>query len=206
MDELDGFFRNQLREAALASLEAQGFTREEASSELGRRGCKAALASLEVQGFTGEGAASSELARRGREGALVSLEEQGFTGEGAALSELARRVGEANAAIYRIAGNCTFPSCTRAIHSSLLCKQHLPRKPKPEKSDVCIDCERVLGKVVVGGLCNRCYNKPEREAARKKATAERRASRGTCPTPGCARVKWRGRDKCFKCLFPKKTK
>ena len=72
-------------EAALAILEAQGFSREEASSELGHRRRRGALASLEAQGFTGEGGtrtASTELGHRGYGGTLASLEEQGFTGEG----------------------------------------------------------------------------------------------------------------------------
>ena len=45
---------------ALASLEAEGFTREEASSELGHRGRDGALASLVAQGIAGEGEALSE--------------------------------------------------------------------------------------------------------------------------------------------------
>ena len=104
LEELGGFFHDQhwmhmhhvLRsqcitfhelghqggEAALASLEAQGFS--EASTEFAKRGRRGALASLERQGFTGEGGtrtASSEFSHRGRGGALASLELQGFTGE-----------------------------------------------------------------------------------------------------------------------------
>jgi hypothetical protein len=82
------------REAALASLEEQGFSREEASLELGHRGCVGALASLEAQGFTRK-EALREIGLRRRRGALASLEAQGFTGEGAASSELARRGEEA---------------------------------------------------------------------------------------------------------------
>ena len=104
VEELAGFFRDQRwmhmhdvlrsqgitfeelgrrgRLAALASLEAQGFS--EASTEFAKRGRRGALASLERQGFTGEGGtrtASSEFSHRGRGGALASLELQGFTGE-----------------------------------------------------------------------------------------------------------------------------
>ena len=61
---------------ALASLEAEGFTREEASSEFGHRGCEATtLAFLKAEGFTRE-EASSELGHRGRDGALASLKAQ----------------------------------------------------------------------------------------------------------------------------------
>ena len=52
------------REAALDSVEAEGFSREEALREIGLRRRRGALASLEVQGFTGEGgtrSASTEL-------------------------------------------------------------------------------------------------------------------------------------------------
>ena len=212
LEELGGFFHDQrwmhmhhvLRsqgitfhelghqggEAALASLEAQGFSREEASTELSHRGRDGALASLEAQGFTGEGVASTELGHRGRDGALASLETQGFTGEGAASTELARRGGEARwggearSAINR-SGNCIYPSCTFAISSSEFCVTHNP--PKQEKSDKCRVCGRVLGmeKRVRGGVCNACYCKPEAKAARKKATAEKKAARGTCSTPGC---------------------
>ena len=55
-------------EAALAILEAQRFSREEASSELGHRRRRGALSSLKAQGFTGEGGmrtASTELGHRG---------------------------------------------------------------------------------------------------------------------------------------------
>ena len=73
------------RDGALASLEAQGFSREEASTELGHRGRDGTLASLEAQGYTGEGGtrtASTEFGHRGRDGTLASLEAQGYTGEG----------------------------------------------------------------------------------------------------------------------------
>ena len=104
LEELAGFFRDQrwmhmhavLRSqgitfeelgrrgplAALASLEAQGFS--EASTEFAKRGRRGALASIERQGFTGKGgtaSTSTELGNRGCGGALASLEAQGFTGE-----------------------------------------------------------------------------------------------------------------------------
>ena len=202
--------RCRVANAAKDSLVAEGFSREEASSELGHRGRRGAIASLERQGFTGEGGtltASEELARRARVGALASLERQGFTGEDGRVSastEFARRGGEARSAIYRTSGNCTYPGCTMAIASSNFCKNHQLKRKK--KSDKC----RVCGQVFVAkervrvGLCNMCYNKPEAKAARKKATAEKKAARGTCSTPGCTRITDRGTDKCFYCSFPGK--
>jgi len=78
--------------------------------------------------------------------------------------------------------------------------------PKPEKSDKCRVYERVLGVEVKvrGGVCNPCYKKPEATAARKKATAEKKAARGTCS--GCKGVNNRGRDKCYTCSNPNKSK
>jgi hypothetical protein len=136
VEELAGFFRDQrwkhmhdvLRgqgitfeelghrgiEAALAILEAQGFSREEASSELGHRRRRGALASLEAQGFTGDSrtrSASTELGHRGRGGAPASIEAQGFTEEGgvrSASTELSRRGGEAKSAIFRTSGDCSY--------------------------------------------------------------------------------------------------
>jgi hypothetical protein len=200
---------HQGREAALASLEAQGFSQEEASTELSHRGRDGALASLEAQGFTGEGVASTELGHRGRDGALASLETQGFTGEGAASTELACRGGEARwggearLAINR-SGNCIYSGCPFAISSGEFCVTHNP--PKEEKSDKCRVCRRVLGmeKRVRGGVCNACYCKPEAKAARKKATTEKKAARGTCSTPSCNGVNIRGRSKCDSCLYPRK--
>ena len=95
-------------EAIVASLEADGFTRNVVLREIGVRLRGGALASLYTQGFTGEGGtrtASTELAHRGRGGALASLYTKGFTGVGGAASastELARRGGEANS---EFAGN-----------------------------------------------------------------------------------------------------
>jgi hypothetical protein len=195
--------------AALASLEAQGFS--EASTEFAKRGRRGALASIERQGFTGEDGtrtASTELGHRGRGGALASIEAQGYTGEGGAASastELARRGGEACSAIYRTSGDCSYPGCTYGIYSGGFCEKHHPKKPK--KSDKCRVCERVFGakEEVRLGVCNTCYKKPEAIAARKKATAEKKAARGTCSTPGCTGWNRRGRDKCEACLYPRKT-
>jgi hypothetical protein len=147
--------------AALAILEAEGFTRKEALREIGHRRCRGALASLNAQGFTGERAASTDLGHRGRRGALASLKAQGFTGEGGASSKLSRRGGEARLAIYRISGNCTYPGCTLAINSGVFCKKHIP--PKHEKSDKSRICGRVfrVNERVRGGVCNACYCKPE---------------------------------------------
>jgi hypothetical protein len=205
----------RLRKGALASLKRQGFTGEggtrSASTELAHRGRGGSLASLERQGFTGEGgtrSASTELAHRGLGGALASVEKQGFTGEGGAASastELGRRGGEAKSAIYRKAGDCSYPGCTSAIYSGEFCGKHNPKKP--EKSDKCRVCERVFvaKERVRGGVCNTCYMKPEAAATRKKATAEKKAARGTCSTPGCTGWNYRGRDKCEACLYPRKT-
>ena len=231
VEELAGFYRDQRwmhmhdvlrsqgitfkelgrrgRLAALASLEAQGFS--EASTEFAKRGRRGALASIERQGFTGEDGtrtASTELGHRGRGGALASIEAQGYTGEGGAASastELARRGGEACSAIYRTSGDCSYPGCTYGIYSGGFCEKHHPKKPK--KSDKCRVCERVFGakEEVRLGVCNTCYKKPEAIAARKKATAEKKAARGTCSTPGCTGWNRRGRDKCEACLYPRKT-
>ena len=65
-------------------LRSQGIT-------IGHGGREAALASLEAQGYTGEGVASSELSHHGRDGALASLIAQGFMGEGEASSEQGHR-------------------------------------------------------------------------------------------------------------------
>ena len=115
---------------------------------------------------------------RGRGGALASLEAQGYTGEGgtrSASTEFARRGGEACSAIYSISGKCKYPGCKYAISSGEFCVTHYP--PKPEKSDKCRVCGRVLG-MEKGrkGACNACYCKPEAIAARKKATAEKKAA------------------------------
>jgi hypothetical protein len=53
---------------------------------------------------------------------------------------------------------------------------------------------------VTGGVCNPCYQKPEAIATRKNATAEKKAARGVCSTPGCTGINQRGRDKCQRCL------
>ena len=192
---------------AIASLMTEGISWKEASTDFASRGCRGALASLEAQGYTGESAAFTELGHRGRDGALASLEAQGYTVERAALTELSRRGGEAKSAIYRESGNCIYPGCTCAINSGEFCKNHLP--PKPEKSDKCRVCERVLRvneKKVVGGVCNPCYQKPEATAARKQATAEKKAAQETCSTPGCNGVNDRGRNKCYTCLYPNKPR
>jgi hypothetical protein len=198
-------------EANVAILAEEGFSREEALRAIGKRLRKGALASLEAQGFTGEDgtrSASTELGHRGRGGALASIEAQGYTGEGGAASastELARRGGEACSAIYRTSGDCSYPGCTYGIYSGGFCEKHHPKKPK--KSDKCRVCERVFGakEEVRLGVCNTCYKKPEAIAARKKATAEKKAARGTCSTPGCTGWNRRGRDKCEACLYPRKT-
>ena len=199
--------------AALAILEAEGITRKEALREIGLRRRRGALASLKAQGFTGEGgaaSASTELSCRGRGGALASLEAQGFMGKGGAASastELARRGGEARSAIYRKSGNCIYPGCTYAISNGELYINHY-QPIKAKKSDKCRVCERVLGvnEKVRGGVCSPCYQKPEAIAARKKATAEKKATRGSCSTPGCKGVNFRGRGKCEFCSYPNKYK
>ena len=137
-----------------------------------------------MYGGGGVASASTELARRGRE-----------------------RDGQVSLAIYRISGNCIYPGCTYAINSGEFCGNHLP--PKPGKSDKCRICERVLGvneKKLVGGVCNPCYKKPEATAARKNATAEKKAARGSCSTPGCDGISNRGRDNCYTCSNPNKSK
>ena len=229
VEELTGFFRDQRwmhmhavlrsqeitleelgrqgREAALDTLEEEGFSREEASTELGHRGRGGVLASLEAQGFTGEDgtrSASTELGHRGRGGSLASLEAQGFTGKGGARSaswELGHCGGEASSAIYRTSGNCIVEGCNKAINTGEFCKQHRPIKPAVEKSDKCRSCGRVIGvnERVRRGVCNSCYCKPEARDARKKTKAATNAARGTCNTPGCKRVNDKGRDKCNAC-------
>jgi hypothetical protein len=201
------------REAALDSLEAEGFSREEALREIGLQRRRGALASLEAQGFTGEGgtrSASTELGHRGRDGAQDSLEAKGFTGEGgtrSASTELARRGGEALSAIIRKSGTCKYPGCGYAIVHGQLCIKHY-QPIKAEKSDKCWVCERVLGvnEKARGGVCSRCYQKPEATAARKKAMAEKKATRGTCSTPGCKGINFRGQGKCENCSKPNKYK
>ena len=59
---------------------------------------------------------------------------------------------------------------------------------------------------VRGGVCSPCYQKPEAKAARKKATADKKDSRGTCSTPGCNGTNHKGRYKCVTCLYPRKHK
>ena len=66
---------------ALASLKAEGFTREEASSELGHRGRYGALASLVAQGIAGEGEALSEQGCRKRDGGIKKLINEGVKPE-----------------------------------------------------------------------------------------------------------------------------
>jgi hypothetical protein len=197
--------------AILVSLEADGITRIEALREIGHRLRRGALTSLEAQGYTGEdgtATASTELARRGRGGALASLYAQGYTGEdgtATASTEIGRRGGVATSAIYRKSGDCSRPGCTYAIHSGDFCKHHQPKKKK--KSDKCRDCGRVFvpkEKVRVG-VCNACYCKPHARAARKKATAAKKDTRGTCSTPGCGRIRDRGTDKCCNCMYPGKS-
>ena len=193
-------------------LRSQGIT-------IGHGGREAALASLEAQGYTGEGVASSELSHHGRDGALASLIAQGFTGEGEASSEQGHR--RCNSAVNylidngvdpkkasselsihysancRKSGTCKFlGGCNKAIRSGDFCDNHKPINA--EKSDRCRSCGRVLGVEVkvTGGVCNPCYQKPEAIAARKKATAEKKAARGVCSTPGCAGINHRGHDKC----------
>ena len=186
----------------LAVLRAQGITFE----KLGRRGREAALDSLVAEGFSRE-EASTELGHRGRRGALASLERQGFTGEGGTLTaseELASRGGWASSAIFRESGNCSYPGCTYAVNSSGFCKHHHPKKT--EKSDKCRVCGQVFQGRIMAGVCNPCYQKPDAVAARKKATAEKKAARGTCSTQGCNRLSHNGRDKCVNCLYPRKFK
>ena len=206
-------------EAAIAILKDEGLTREEASTEIGHRRRRGALASLETQGFTGEGgarSASTELGHRGLGGALASLETQGFTGEGGtatASTELGRRGaverwGKKEARINMKSGSCIYPGCPLSIRSGEFCKKHQPHKPIVEKSDKCRSCGQVLGVnvKVIGGVCRSCYDRPEATAARKKATAAKKAARGTCSTPGCDGVNNRGLGKCQTCLRHRKSK
>ena len=120
----------------MASLEADGFTRNVVLREIGIRLRGGALASLYTQGFTGEGGtrtASTELGHRGRGGALASLYTQGFTGEGGAASastELSRRGGEAFSANHRKSGECAYPGCTLAIYSGEFCVKPILSRPR----------------------------------------------------------------------------
>ena len=61
-------------------------------------------------------------------------------------------------------------------------------------------------KKIVGGVCNLCYEKPEAKATCNEATAEKKTARGTCSTPGCNGINDRGRDECYTCLNPNKSK
>ena len=180
------------RETALASLKAEGFTREEPSSEFGHRSREATLAPLEAEGFTRE-ESSLEFDRQGREGAVNNLINEGVDPKKAS-SELMIPV----AANRRKSGTCKFlGGCNKAIRYSNFCKNHRPNKAK--KSDRCGSCGVVLGVVVkvIGGHCYPCYRKPELTAARKKTIAEKKAGRGECSTPGCTGVNHHGCGKCI---------
>jgi hypothetical protein len=238
VEELAGFFRDQRwmhmhdvlrsqgitfqelghrgREAAIASLERQGYTGDEdgavsASTEFARRGGEASIeanvAILAEEGFSREEALRA-IGKRLRKGALASLERQGFTGEdgtASASTELGRRGGDAYSAIYRRSGNCSRPGCTYGIERGDLCKHHQPKKTK--KIDNCKDCGRVFvaKERVRGGVCNSCYQKPETVVIRKKATEAKKDTRRTCSTPGCPRITHRGTDKCRPCTYPGKS-
>jgi hypothetical protein len=203
IEELAGFYRDQRWMHMHDVLRSQGITFQ----ELGHRGIEAALAILEAEGITRK-EALREIGERRRRGALASLEAQGFTGEGGAASastELGRMGGVAYSAIYRVSGNCAYTGCTRAISHGEFCRNHIP--PKPAKSDKCRVCGRMIvaNELVRGGACKSCYSNPEAVAARKKVTAQKKATRGTCSTPGCKRINDRGRDKCYSCLHPGKS-
>ena len=101
--ELGVFFRDQRWMHMHHVLRSQGIT----FHELGHQGHKAALAILEAEGYTRK-EASSKLSHRGRDGALASLEAQGFTGEGAASTslELGCHGSKGYSEIYRTSGNC----------------------------------------------------------------------------------------------------
>ena len=210
VEELAGFYRDQRWKHMHDVLRGQGITFE----ELGRRGGKAGgkagrkanieaiVAILEAEGFT-RIEALRVIGLRLRGGALASLEAQGFTGEDgtrSASTELGRRGGDAFSEIYRTSGDCSYPGCTYAVYSGEFCGKHHPKKP--EKSDKCRVCKRVFGakEQIRGGVCMPCYKKPEAKAAREKATAEKKAVRGICSTPGCNGWKHKGRDKCVACL------
>ena len=184
------------REAALASLEAQGFTEEgEALSVHARRGYDGTLDSLVAQGYSME-EAPSENGRRAHDGAVNNLINEVVDPKKAS-SELSIR----NAANHRKAGTCKFlGGCNKAIRTGELCKDHQPIKA--EKSDRCQSCGRMLGgeMKVTGGVCNPCYQ-PEATAARKKAIAAKKEARGTCSTPGCTVVNHNGHHKCMQCLY-----
>ena len=102
---------------ALASLEVEGFTREEASSEFGHRGCEATtLAFLKAEGFTRE-EASSEFDHQGHKGAVNNLINEGVDPQKAS-SELIIRV-PANS---RKSGTCKFlGGCDKAISYGDFC-------------------------------------------------------------------------------------
>jgi hypothetical protein len=81
LEELAGFFRDQRWMHMHQVLRSQGITFQ----ELGHRGREAAIASLERQGYTGEdgaASASTEFARRGGEASIEAnvaiLAEEGF--------------------------------------------------------------------------------------------------------------------------------
>jgi len=126
--------------------------------------------------------------RRAHQGALDKLIEEGVDPRSAASVFL---IG--GAAGHRKAGTCKFlGGCVKAIRTSEFCEDHQPIKA--EKSDRCQSSRRLLGVEVkvTGGVCNPCYKKPERTAARKKAMVEKKATRGVCSTPGCTGVNHNG--------------
>ena len=114
-----------------------------------------------------------------------------------AITERGRRSRDGARAKLMTAGICTRIGCKEPIQSGELCREHYP---KPENRGDCIFCNKVLKeKDKRRGVCDPCFYKPERVAARK----ERRASIGTCNTPGCHYIKYRGRDKCVHCIRKK---
>jgi hypothetical protein len=101
---------------ALASLKAEGFAREEASSEFGHRGCEATLAFLEAEEFTRE-EASLAFDHQGHEGAVNNLINKGVDPKKAS-SELIICV-PANS---RKSGTCKFlGGCNKAIRYGDFC-------------------------------------------------------------------------------------
>ncbi len=184
--------RHRVRNGALDFLEAEGFTREEASYVHAPRGYDSALDSLVAQGYLMKEAPSKK-GRQCYRDIIASLEAQGFTGKGVASSGF----GSISGMAYRNAGLCKYPGgCPYAIRSGGLCEHHMPTKPIMEKSDKCRSCGRVfrVDVRVIGGVCNLVV-------ARKKAMAEKKDALGICSTPGCDGVNNRGRDKCCTCLF-----
>ncbi len=195
-------------------------TLKAAASELGSRAIQGAVRSVanQMKEKTGEmptlKAAASELGSRAIQGAVRSVANQmkEKTGEMptlmAAASELGSRGREGKSALYRISGNCAYPGCNYAISSGELCENHQPPKPIMEQSDKCRVCSWVFDakEQVRGGVCNACYYKPEARAARKKVTAEKKATRGTCSTLGCNGTNIRGLGKCCTCLYYRKSK